>query len=100
MKYTDIETKKSEEQHRADIHRKIKTYLTKKRQRQNVAKFKSNGRRPICLRGCHILHYPLPKQQARNIFCKKTCCKIYDITEDKNKQEICFTKDKVTKIRH
>ena len=30
MKYTDTETRKSKEQHRADIHRKIKTYLTKK----------------------------------------------------------------------
>ena len=30
--------------------------------RENAAKFKTNGRRTICLR-CHILHYPFAKQQ-------------------------------------
>ena len=29
--------------------------------RENAAKFKTNGRRTICLR-CHILHYPFAKQ--------------------------------------
>ena len=85
MKYTDTETRKSEEQHRADIHQKINVIDKKKgkdRMLQNlnqtdVAQFVSAA----------VTSYTIPFQNNKPeiSFAKKHVAKF---TEDKNKQEI------------